>query len=77
VCSAVSEEIVCNSCEACILHTISHGTTQPGEIVCELHVAQLLQTFFANCRTHQLLCCGVMMFDELTVSEISDCSIRH
>jgi hypothetical protein len=28
VCSAVSEERVCNSCATCISHTISHGTTQ-------------------------------------------------
>jgi hypothetical protein len=30
VCSAVSEERVCNSCATCISHTISHGTTQPS-----------------------------------------------
>jgi hypothetical protein len=29
------------------------------EIVCEMHVAQLLQTFFANCKTRQLFCSGV------------------
>jgi hypothetical protein len=39
------------------------GWVVPCEIVCEMHVAQLLQTlFFANCRTHQLLCCGVAIF---------------
>jgi hypothetical protein len=31
VCSAFSEERVCNSCATCIsLHTISHGITQPS-----------------------------------------------
>jgi hypothetical protein len=30
VCSAVSEERVCNSCALCISHTIWHGTTQPS-----------------------------------------------
>jgi hypothetical protein len=30
VCSAVSEERVCNSCATWISHTISHGTTQPS-----------------------------------------------
>jgi hypothetical protein len=30
VCSAVSEERVCNSCATCISHTISHGPTQPS-----------------------------------------------
>jgi hypothetical protein len=28
VCSAVSEERVCDSCATCISHTIPHGTTQ-------------------------------------------------
>jgi hypothetical protein len=35
--SAVSEERVCNSCETCISHTISHGTTQPS---IHLHLVQ-------------------------------------
>jgi hypothetical protein len=30
VCSAVSEEGVCNSCATCISHTISHETTRPS-----------------------------------------------
>jgi hypothetical protein len=30
VCSAVSEEIVRNSCATCISHTILHGTTHPS-----------------------------------------------
>jgi hypothetical protein len=59
---AVSEDRVCNSCTTCILHIFSHGTTQPSEIVCKMHVAQLLQTFFANCRIHKLLFFGVAIF---------------
>lgn len=28
VCSAVSEEKICNSCATCMSHTLSHGTTE-------------------------------------------------
>jgi hypothetical protein len=38
------------------------GWVVPCEIVCEMHVAQLLDSFFANWRTHHLLCCGVAIF---------------
>jgi hypothetical protein len=38
------------------------GWAVPCEIACEMHVAQLLDSFFANCRTHHLLCCGVAIF---------------
>jgi hypothetical protein len=31
-------------CATCILYTISHGTTQQSDIVCEMHVAPLLQS---------------------------------
>jgi hypothetical protein len=44
VCSAVSEGRVCNSCATCISHTVSLGWEVPCEIVCEMHIAQLLQT---------------------------------
>jgi hypothetical protein len=33
VCSAVSEERVCNTYAMCISHTISHGTTQPSSFL--------------------------------------------
>jgi hypothetical protein len=35
------------------------GWVVPCEIMCEMHVAH---SFFANCRTHQLLCCRVAIF---------------
>jgi hypothetical protein len=38
------------------------------EIVCEMHVARPLVPFFANCRTHQLLCCGVVILKLLAYS---------
>jgi hypothetical protein len=37
VCSAVSEERVCNSCATCISHTISHEATQPNIHLCLVH----------------------------------------
>jgi hypothetical protein len=46
-CYAVSEERISDSCTVCISHTASHGTTQSTENVCEVHVAQLLQTLFS------------------------------
>jgi hypothetical protein len=52
VCSAVSKERVCNSCATSISYTISHGTTQLSEIVCKMHIAQLLQTLYLLTTEH-------------------------
>jgi hypothetical protein len=58
----VQSDLSDGSCGSCDSGKWKLGWVVPCEIVCEMHVAQLLQTFFANCRTHQLLCCGVAIF---------------
>jgi hypothetical protein len=63
VCSAVSKARVCNSCAICTSYAISHGTTLQSKIVCEMHVAQLLQTLSLLTAEHtKLLCCEVAIF---------------
>jgi hypothetical protein len=53
--SVVSKEQVFNGCAKCTLSTISLSFVVPGEIVCKMHVLQLLQTFFCNCRNSSVV----------------------
>jgi hypothetical protein len=43
VCSAGSEERVCNNYAMCIFHTVLFGFVVPCAIVCKMHIAQLLK----------------------------------
>jgi hypothetical protein len=43
-CMEVSEGRVCNSYATCILLTVAHGWVVPCEIVCKVHITQLLRT---------------------------------
>jgi len=45
VCFAFVEERVCNSCAVCISPTFSLSQVVPYEILCEMLIEQMLQTF--------------------------------
>lgn len=46
-------------------HKFILGWAVPCEVVCEMHIAQPVRdTFFTNCRTYQLLCCGIAIFKQ-------------
>jgi hypothetical protein len=53
MCSAVSEEIVCNSYVTCFWLAISRETTELSETVCDIDVAQLLQTLHSLPAEHK------------------------
>jgi hypothetical protein len=52
VCLTVREERFCNSCATCILHTISHGTIQLSETVCDIYTLHSRYRFFPHSAGH-------------------------
>jgi hypothetical protein len=50
------------SVTAGVSHIIPHGTTHPGEIVCDMCVTQLLQTLSSLTAEHKLIHCGIAIF---------------